>query len=57
MQQERYEMARGHLSIVDPELEVNIQESFSLPLLPVLKKPRHYPKIMKQFGIEIPKGF
>lgn len=44
MQQERYEMARGHLSIVDPELEVNIQESFSLPLLPLSEKASSLPK-------------
>lgn len=38
MQHERYEMTRGHLVIVDPELEIGIQESFSLPFLPLSAK-------------------
>ncbi len=38
MQQERYEMTREHLAIVDPELEINIHELCSLPVLPLSEK-------------------
>lgn len=47
MQQERYEMTQDHLTIIDPEMEIHIQESFFLPFLSPSEKTLSIPSNME----------